>query len=242
LKPAQFVLLTDDAIVDGLRCTKLRETAKGPTRTSYWFDPHQGDALVFWELELAGSRLSSLSLRYRSEKSNEPTLTVWTPTGWTNHKEGVLDDVSQVRAIEFNKEPPAEAFQIKFPPGTAVAIDVQGSTQEAYVVAPNGTKRVIFNLNSISSPRLLRTLMQRIDFVVEPEPLRDALQFVRARYGMALAVDEASFRKAKIDLSLEVQEDTGAARLWELLTWFSAQCPGPFGIFEQNGELVLRAL
>jgi hypothetical protein len=145
-----------------------------------------------------------------------------------------------VKSLEINKEWPAVTFQIHFPPGTAVAVD-DGPTQEEYIVKPDGTKRTIFNLNPIS-PRLRKILMQQTDFTVEPEPLRDAIQFVRQRFGIAIAMDEASFRAAKIDTSLEVQEDTAAIRLWELLAWFSAQCPRPFGIFEQNGSLLLKPL
>ncbi len=150
------------------------------------------------------------------------------------------DAISTVKSLEINKELPAETFQIHFPPGTAVAVD-DGPTQEEYIVKPDGTNRTIFNLNPIS-PRLRKILMQQTDFTVEPEPLRDAIQFVRQRYAIAIAMDEASFRAAKIDTSLEVQEDTAAIRLWELLAWFSAQCPRPFGIFEQNGSLLLKPL
>ena len=176
-----------------------------------------------------------LSLRYLVDKANGLTV-----AGWTMSQEDGSDAISTVKSLEINKEFPAETFQIPFPPGTAVAVD-DGPTQEAYVVKPDGTKRTIFNLNSVP-PRLRKILMQTTDFTVEPEPLRDAIQFVRQRYGIAIAMDEASFRAAKIDTSLEVQEDTAGIRLWEVLTWFSAQCPRPFGLFEQNGGLLLKPL
>jgi hypothetical protein len=241
LKPGQLTVVTDDAIVEGIRCTKLRLSGQDRARTSFWFDPHQSDALVCWELELSGRPFSSLLLRYRPDKSNDPALTGWTERNNQDNSHGA-EDVSQVKTIEINRETPADAFQIKFPPGTAVAIDLKGSTQEAYVVKPDGTKRPVFNLNTISTKRLRDTLLQQTEFTIEPEPLRDAVDFIRQRYAIGIEIDAASFRKAQIDPSLEVREDMPGIRCWEVLTWLSAQCPHPFGIFEQNGKLVLKAL
>lgn len=150
------------------------------------------------------------------------------------------DAIAKLKTLEINKVLPADTFQIPFPAGTAVAVD-DGPTQEASIVKPDGTKRTIFKLNSIP-PRLRGMLSQRVDFSVEPQPLRDAIDFIRVRYGMALAIDETSFRAAKIDPSQEVEDDTSGNRLWEVLTWLSAQCPRPFGIFEQNGGLLLKPL
>jgi hypothetical protein len=238
LKPDQFTLVTEDALLEGLRCAKLRHR-QGQTLSSFWFDPRRGDALVFWQWEVAGSVWSTLSLRYQSGNANGPTRT---PTGWTIHNRDGSDDVSQVKTLEINNDLPADAFQIKFPPGTAVAVDLRGSTQEAYVVQPDGTKRPLFNLNTISSPQLRAALLQQTDFTIEPEPLRDAIDFLHNRYAIAIEMDAASFRKGKIDPSLEVQEDTAAIRFWAVLSRLSAQCPRPFGIFERKGGLVLKAI
>ncbi len=54
LSPERFRLVTEDAIVNGLRCTKLRGyDKKGWSLGSFWSDPRQGDALVFWDLARA---------------------------------------------------------------------------------------------------------------------------------------------------------------------------------------------
>jgi hypothetical protein len=236
LSPERFRLVTEDAIVNGLRCTKLRGyDKKGWSLGSFWFDPRQGDALVFWDLARAETSKMPLSLRYQIDKASGPTV-----AGWTVTQDDGSDAVSTVKSLEINKEWPAETFQIHFPPGTAVAVD-DGPTQEAYIVKPDGTKRTIFNLTSVS-PRLRKILMQTTDFTVEPEPLRDAIDFLHNRYAIAITMDRASFKNAKIDPSLEVQSDTSGIRFWEVLTWLSAQCPRPFGIFEQNGSLLLKPL
>jgi hypothetical protein len=235
LNPEQFHLVTQDAIVNGLRYTKLRGSNKFGRPGSFWFDPRQDDALVYWESNGSETNKLPLSLRYMADKANGPTL-----AGWTVLQDDGSDAIAKVKTLEVNKERPAETFRLAFPPGTAVAVN-DGPTQEASIVKPDGTKRPIFNLNSIS-PRLRGVLMQRVDFSVEPQPLRDAIEFIRVRYGMALAIDEASFRAAKIDPSQEVEDDTAGNRLWEVLTWLSAQCPRPFGIFEQNGGLLLKPL
>ena len=230
LNPEQFRLVTQEAIVNGLHCTKVR-----CSRGSFWLDARQGDALVFWDLDGFESLTPPLSLRYQIDKLNGQTV-----TGWTESNNDGTDAVSTVKTLEVNKEFAAETFQIPFPPGTAVAVD-DGATQEEYIVKPDGTNGAIFNLNSIS-PLVRRTLLQRTEFTVEPEPLRDAIQFIRQRYAIAIAMDEASFRNAKIDPSLEVQSDTVGIRLWELLAWLSIQCPRHFGIFEENGRLLLKPL
>jgi hypothetical protein len=241
LKPGQFTLVTEDALLAGLRCAKLRHR-QGQNLSSFWFDPRRGDALVFWRWEVSGSIGSTLSLRYQPGKPNDPAPNVCTPSGWTVHNDDGSDDVSQVKTIEINKQLAADAFQIKFTPGTAVAVDLDGSTQEAYVVKPDGTQRTIFNLNTISSAQLRSVLLQRIGFTVDPGRLRDAIDFVRHVHRLAIAMDETNFRKAKIPPSSEVECDTPGIRVWELLTWFSAQCPHPFGIYEQKGQLVLKPL
>jgi hypothetical protein len=236
LSPERFRLVTEDAIVNGLRCTKLRGyDKKGWSLGSFWFDPRQGDALVFWDLAGAESLTMPLSLRYQLDKSSGPVV-----ASWTMSQDDGSNAISTVKTLEINKELPAETFQISFPPGTAVAVD-DGATQEAYIVKPDGTKRAIFNLNSVS-PRLRKILIQTTDFTVEPEPLRDAIDFLHNRYAIAITMDRASFKNAKIDPSLEVQSDTAGIRFWEVLAWFSAQCPRPFGIFEQNGSLLLKPL
>jgi hypothetical protein len=236
LNPERFRLVTEDAIVNGLRCTKLRGyDKKGWSLGSFWSDPHQGDALVYWDLDASQTSKLPLALRYRIDKASGPTL-----AGWTDSQNDGSDAISTVKTLEINKEFPSETFQIPFPPGTAVAVD-DGPTQEAYIVKPDGTKRSIFNLNPFS-PRLRTILMQTVDFSIEREPLRDAIDFVRQRYQITVAMDQASFRAAKIDPSQEVEDDTAGTRLWELLAWLSAQCPRPFGIFEQNGSLLLKPL
>jgi hypothetical protein len=236
LDPEQFRLVTEDAIVNGLRYTKLlRSDKNGRRHGSFWFDPRQGDALVFWDTDPSRAAKLPASLQYQFDRANGPTL-----AGWTEPWYDGSDAIAKVKTFEINKEWPAEAFQIQFPPGTAVAVD-DGPTQEAYVVKPDGTKRTIFNLNSIS-PRLRPKLSQRTNFTVEPQPLRDVINFVHQGCQIAIAMDAASFRAAKIDPSQEVEDDTPGTRLWELLTWLSAQCPRPFGIFHQNGSLLLKPL
>jgi hypothetical protein len=236
LNQEKFRLVTEDAIVNGLRYTKLlRSDKSGRGGGSFWFDPRQGDALVYWDTDPSRASKLPASLQYQFDKANGPTL-----AGWTEPWNDGRDAIAKVKTLEINQELPAATFQIHFPPGTAVAID-DGPTQEAYIVKPDGTKRTIFNLNSIS-PRLRSTLLQQADFTIEPEPLRDAIDFVRQRYQIKIAIDEASFRAAKIDTHRDVEDDTSGTRLWELLAWLSAQCPRPFGIFEQNGGLLLKPL
>jgi hypothetical protein len=153
LSPERFRLVTEDAIVNGLRCTKLRGyDKKGWSLGSFWFDPRQGDALVFWDLAGAESLTMPLSLRYQLDKSSGPVV-----ASWTMSQDDGSNAISTVKTLEINKELPAETFQISFPPGTTVAVD-DGATQEAYIVKPDGTKRAIFNLNSVS-PRLRKILI-----------------------------------------------------------------------------------
>jgi hypothetical protein len=235
MAPERFTLVTDDAIVNGLRYTKLGTVGgKSWFKGSLWFDPRQADALVFWEWGQSGGAQLPPSLQYRVDKTNGPTL-----AGWNMPQYDGTDSIAKVKTCEINNEPPTDTFRIRFPVGTSVAVDLHGSTQEAYIVQSDGTKRTTFDLNSIS-PRRRGTLLQTTDFTVEPEPLRDAIDFIRQRYQIKIALDATSFRAAKIDPALEVREDSPGIRLWEVLAWFSAQCPQPFGILEHDGGLLLK--
>ena len=148
LNPEQFRLVTQDAIVNGLRYTKLRGSNKfGRPAGSFWFNPRQDDALVYWELNGSGTNKLPMSLRYAADKAKRPTL-----AGWTVLQDDGSDAIAKLKTLEINKVLPADTFQIPFPAGTAVAVD-DGPTQEASIVKPDGTKRTIFKLNSIP-PRL----------------------------------------------------------------------------------------
>jgi hypothetical protein len=236
----QYRLATKDAIVGGVRCIKLQNSGKPEDRVeSLWADPQQGDALVFWEVRAPGAQFPPISLQYRRDQKNGSIPIEWR-TGPPDGR--LLDLISKVKTFAINERLPADVFKIRFPSSTAVAVDLEGRDQEQYLVKPDGSKEVVFNLDSIHSPRFRKVLEQYTEFTIEPEPLRDAISFLKARYGVPIVIDGPAFRDAKIDPSMEVSEDTPGIRFWEVLGRLSAQCPRPFGIVERDGKLVLTPL
>lgn len=239
-RPEQYRLITEDAILNGVRCIKLQSSGKpGDSIESVWVDPRQDDALVLWEVLGPGPGWPAVSLQYRKDKENG-----WIPIQWRvdNPDGNSLDLVSKVQTFAINEALPADRFQIRFPPRTGLSVDFEGKSQEQYIVKPDGSKELAFNLQSIQSPRLRNVLEQRLNFPIDQIPLRQAINRFNAMYNVPIVIDARAFRDAKIDVSIEVSEEILGISLWEALGWLSAQCPRPFGIVERDGQLVLTHL
>jgi len=123
-RPDQHRLTTEDAIVNGARFIKLQNFGKPENRVeSLWADPRQGDALVFWEVQASGAQFPPISLQYRRDQENGLIPIEWR-TGPPDGRS--LDLISKVKRFAINENLPADTFQIRFPPGTAVAVDLEG--------------------------------------------------------------------------------------------------------------------
>jgi hypothetical protein len=233
-RPERYRLATEDAIVNGVRCIKLQSIARpGDLVESLWADPRQGDVLVFWEVRAGQAQFPPISLQYQADHEKRFIPIVWR-TGSPDGRP--LDLLSKVKTFSINEKLPADAFHIHFPLGTAVAVDLEGKDNEQYYVKPDGSKEIVFNLDSIHSPQLHKLLEQRTNFTFEPMSLRDAVRFLNSTTaaGNPIVIDERAFREAKIDPSIVVSEGAAGRRFWEVLGGLSAECPKPFRAYPRT--------
>jgi hypothetical protein len=100
---------------------------------------------------------------------------------------------------------------------------------EEYRVANDGGKSDVLKLDSPVILRLQQTLESKTDFRIQPQSLKDALEFIGARYQIPIVPNQKEFAAAGIDLSSEVQFPREGIALAELLKTLLAQGQKPAG-------------
>jgi hypothetical protein len=81
---------------------------------------------------------------------------------------------------------------------------------------------------SKSEQRISDALDQPVDFSIEPQPLRDALEFISQRYGIPIMIDDKALEDATIDAgSAEVKINVPNVKLRNLLKLMLEQLPEP---------------
>ena len=224
-RPEEFRLITQNAVVDNAHYVKIaRMGADKNLHETYFVDPTRDDLIVFGgefrpevafgnEPPIYKTTMFRLAIEYQRDrdwgfvpmrwKVNSPPNVVWQAS------------VNTVTGLTLNETLPPETFGMNFPPGTAV---IDRRTREQYVVADNGSKTNVRKFDSDKSLRILEILETPTDFTVEPQPLKDALDFLATRYQIAIRIDEKAFHQRSITDSAEVTCNESGIKLRELLT------------------------
>ena len=145
----------------------------------------------------------------------------------------------EVRALEapaalFAQEAPKQAQ----PPSTQPAIP-HPPGQPAIKPSTAGTTAIEHPLSSDvgQHPKIEAALDSAIDFVFEPQPLKDAVDFVAQRYRMPIIMDAKALEDASIDTSTEVKLNVQGLKLRQALVLLLQQLPQPLGFEIRDGVL-----
>jgi beta-lactamase regulating signal transducer with metallopeptidase domain len=222
---SQFRVVTESALVAGLRCVEL-QNAKDNDRwiERCWVDPARDDVIVAYELQFhpkdqdRPKDARTISIQYRRDPVHG-----WVPAAWTSQQPGELSE-DTVTKYAINEPIPAETFSLKLAPGTLVF-----EAREQYRVAKNGSKSEVVKIDSLASLRILEALASKTDFRIQPQSLKDAVDFIGARYQIPILLNQKEFAEAGIDLSSEVQFPRTGIALAELLKSLLAQGQKPAG-------------
>ena len=132
---------------------------------------------------------------------------------------------------------PERIFQIDFPARTLVFDE---STRRQYVISADKLRGRPRGLHAVQSPRFRRVLEKPSDSLFDPQPLKQAVDFLSRNFQIPVEIDERAFGEAGISPNVEVQCDVDGLTVLEEIRWLTAQCPKPITLIEQDGKLVLK--
>jgi hypothetical protein len=232
LKPPGVFRPIEIATVNGVRCVKF-EWLTTAMNHRFCVDPARDGLVLSWDSWFGEGNgpLFRNSIEYQEYPKN-----VWVPARWTSTIGDAQDPhfvgVSTLTACTLNQRFPAETFATTFPEGTVV---IDRRTQEEYVVGKNGIKTDILKVESPQSLKLLEVLDADIDFKIEPQSLKDALDFVAARYPIAIRIDA----QCLVDVTTEVECRAPGLTVRELLQKLLDQTESPLNVEVRKGALVI---
>jgi hypothetical protein len=237
--PGEFRLVTENAIRDNRHYVKLqRLNEAGGVIENLWVDPTRGDVVVFFEETLGGRRFRTLAFRYEHDPKHG-----WLPAAWFFPLEGA-------KRAAATKEAPIVTFTIneKFPPAIFVTKFLSGTTafdettNEGYRVAADGSRSELLKFDSPAAFRIHQGLERKADFIIDPQPLREALAFIGKRAGIEIVVDKKGLEAATIDPDMEVSAKVEGLKVRESLDSLLKQCRKPIGYRIRKDVLVVEPL
>jgi hypothetical protein len=80
---------------------------------------------------------------------------------------------------------------------------------------------------SKSEQRINQALDENVDFVVEAQPLKDALEFISKRFNIPIVIDSKALEDASIEPTTEVHSDVQGIKLKNMLKLLLEQLPQP---------------
>jgi beta-lactamase regulating signal transducer with metallopeptidase domain len=231
--PEKWRVVGENAIINNRHCVKLKTSRKGSDET-IWVDPERDDVIVGWELRLSRPRWSTLlTIDYRRDEKESWIPTRWTQTEtWqkrTSTTEGTIVSCSVDEPI------PNEIFAPAFPPETTV-LDTRNL--ERYRISKTGEKVPIEKFDSPEALKIAKALEQPVDFTIEPQPMKDAFDFIAARYQIKIVIDPA-VAHAGVDSSMEVEHKTVGIKLKDVITALLKQASKPLAYRVENGVLTI---
>jgi hypothetical protein len=226
-------VISENAIIGNKHCVKL-QMPKGDLTDNFWVDPGREDLILGWE-RLRNGRLSEfVSIDYRNDKEHG-----WVPTGWTTTDHSNRANrpiVDTIASFTINDAYPKEAFAPAFPPGTAV---LDRKLLESYVVADDGSKLNVVKYDSPDTLRIHEALDQTVDFQIDMQPLKDALEFIAQRYQIKVTFDAQAVHDKLIDPRIDVKLPVTGIKLRSCLNLLLEQSRKPLAYEIRNGALVI---
>ncbi len=208
------------------------------TFEEFWVDPARGDIVVKWQWrDEGGGRNLVCSLLFELERDERNG---WLPLRWTERvvigRELLGTAVNTRTGFSTSEEYPRDAFQLAFPEGTVV---FDNRTKEQYAIGKNETRTNVLKCGSPDSRKVFDALESPVEFSVKPQALKDALDFIAARYEIAIRMDQQALRKAGIDPNTEVEASISGAPLQNLLQLLLGQLSERVVFEIRGGALVI---
>ena len=215
-------VLGENAIIGDRHCVKLRFPMKGTEMVdTLWIDPARDNVVVGWERGTPDRSRRVCDDRVLRDKQHG-----WLPTRWYLARPSPPgDSFATATRIAINEQYPITMFRLTFPAGAQVE---DRKLAQRYVMAADGSKtqiRMFIRLEMLET--IYDSLNRPTDFVVDREPLKDALEFIARRFQIKTAFDEAAVRQGRIDPSVEVETQKHGIKLKELLDVLLKQSPKP---------------
>jgi hypothetical protein len=91
-------------------------------------------------------------------------------------------------------------------------------------------------------PRIEAALEQPVDFAIDPEPLKDAIDFIATRYQIPIMLDTKTLEDASIDTSFEVKLAAPGLKLRQMLTLLLDELPQPLGFEIRDGVMAISTI
>ncbi len=91
-------------------------------------------------------------------------------------------------------------------------------------------------------PKIEAALESTTDFTIDPEPLKDALDWIAQRYQIPVLLDNKTLEDASIDISTEVKLSISGLKLRQALTLLLEEVPQPLGFDIQDGVLRITTI
>jgi hypothetical protein len=86
-------------------------------------------------------------------------------------------------------------------------------------------------------PRIEEALDQTTDFTIDPQPLKDAVDFIAQRFQIPILLDRKALEDASVDTSTEVRLPYAGLKLRQMLTLLLDQMGQPMGFDIRDGVL-----
>jgi hypothetical protein len=249
----QFRVVSEDAVINGLHCVELQNSNDKPALVEKcWVDPARDDVVVTYEFWVRAwppaQKRRELYRAIAIEYQRDP-VHGWVPARFTVRQPGSLLSENTVTKYTINERFPDDTFSLKVSTGTIV-FDERSS--ERYRAVADRGKMDLVKFDSRASMRIAETLESRSDFRIEPQSLKDALDFISARYQIPIILQKADFEAAGVNPAAEVVERRTGIKLVDLLSTLFAQCGKRVGFriedevlkvspkFPEQGELRVR--
>jgi beta-lactamase regulating signal transducer with metallopeptidase domain len=216
----QFRIVAENAIVDGLRCIEIEKVNAGRIRERCWVDPAREDVVVAYEFQVGPRDATKISIQYQLDRVHG-----WVPGRWTVKRRGELSE-NAVTKFTINEQFPEQTFTLNVPPGTIV---FDKRTSEEYRVAKDGSKSDVVKFDSPAILKIQQALESKTDFQIEPQSLKDAVDFIAARYQIPIVLNQRDFDAARIDIASEVKFQRAGVAVADVLKSLLVQCQKPAG-------------
>jgi predicted TIM-barrel fold metal-dependent hydrolase len=90
--------------------------------------------------------------------------------------------------------------------------------------------------------RIIEALKAPVDFQIQPQSLRDAVEFIATRYQIPIVIDRRALGDANANLATKVRVNIPGITLHELLHWLFEQSNCPVEYEVRNGALLISTL
>jgi hypothetical protein len=238
---SEFRVTSENAIIDGVHCVELQHAKDDSAWVqNCWVDPARDYVVVAYAFHFRGKRpgrgwvgqnnMFEISIQYQRHQLNG-----WVPASWTYKGSGQLIE-DTVSKFTINEKFPEETFVVKLSPGTVV---FDQRSLEQYRVAKDGSKSDAEKFDSPMVLGLHKVLETKIDFRIEPQSLKDAIDFIAARYQIPILLNQKDCDAAGIDITSEVQFTRGGVAVADLLKDILGQMSKPVGFRIENEVLQL---